>query len=131
MRDQQMKRGEDIQVFLHIQRVLRTVRISCLEVLKEVYCRWWFPKCDVTSAKVTGRPLCREACEYCVRACEKELSQLAIFRSHNGLKDVPIIWNIDQCRKFHYKNGGDTPECYYPRSLNSKFTNINQYKLKV
>ena len=97
---------------------------KCLAVFYEVYCQWWFPRCDVTSSIVTGRPPCKEACEWATTVCAKELEMAKAFNKQQGYSRHPVKWSIIKCTGLKYRNGGDMPECYYPRELNSKITNL-------
>ncbi|KAK3696535.1 hypothetical protein QZH41_015894 [Actinostola sp. cb2023] len=84
---------------------------TCLKVFYEVFCHWYFTKCDLTSSTVGGRPLCRESCEYATKICKKELEMAKIYDQD---------WGNIQCTDFKYRNAGDNPECYYTRELNNE-----------
>jgi hypothetical protein len=101
------------------------VRDSCLEVFNVTYCRYSFPKCDLTSVKPLAKPVCRETCEDAFKLCDKEVELLEGFnmKQRNDALDgngYPLYWDILNCSHFQFRNGGDNPECYYSRHLNSK-----------
>lgn len=107
------------------------VRDSCLKFFNRSYCEYSFPKCDLTSSWPKPRPVCRESCEDVYTLCDKEIELLLAFNMQrlgdaaNG-NDYPLYWDIINCSKLEYRNGGDLPECYFSRHLNSEYLHLFQ-----
>ena len=93
---------------------------ACVKVFIELNCHWNYPKCDLTSSTIVGRPPCRESCEYGTKICAKELEMAMGFNKQQGQDGWPLYWVIINCTDFKYRNAGDNPECHYLRELNSK-----------
>jgi hypothetical protein len=104
---------------------------SCMKVWNDSSCQGAFPKCDETSGTLRPKPVCRETCENEEKVCEKELKMLINFSKipMSSPNQYPLYWKFENCSDLQFRNGGDTPECYYYRLLNSK--SINVYELNI
>lgn len=113
------RKNETLNNILKGKYVMETVyqfEISkvCIAAIADSYCRWVFPKCDLTSDQPLPKFLCRETCEYTLKICPTAMNLLASYNSKNQ-------WHIFNCSKIPLRNGGDIPECYYSRHLNSTY----------
>jgi hypothetical protein len=101
------------------------LRESCIKVANDSSCQDAYPKCDKTSGTLRPKPVCRETCENAEKLCDKELEALREFNKirESSPNQYPLYWNLHNCSLLPYRNGGDTPECYYYRLLNGKSIN--------
>lgn len=101
-----------------------TVSKECVAAVTDAYCRWVFPKCDQTSIQPLPKPLCRKTCEYTIKTCSTGMDLLRTFKSNQN-------WHVFNCSKeAPLRNGGDIPECYYSRHLNSKYFHVLSIQYK-
>jgi len=88
---------------------------ECRPLIKDFYCRYHFPPCDISMDKPRARTICRRTYEYLDKeVCEKEM----IFVK-NAAKNAPVFdQDIINGSLYDDANGGDAPECYqyYPIS---------------
>lgn len=128
--EQQEHEGSYHRIFNGIKLVNKThnIEFNCKEVYLESTCRANFPKCDKTYEKPFPRPLCKETCEYGMKLCHE---YAAMVRRFNKLRDnlptpykYPLYWVIPDCKPLKFRNGGEAPECYFSRRLNSKLCSL-------
>jgi hypothetical protein len=132
----QDKSHSSFRNIVHGKRLLekyRKIRVPdfCMKVWNDSLCQAEYPKCDETSGTLRPKPVCRETCENVDKLCEKEIKILMKFNkvrvSQSSPNQYPLYWSLHNCSLLQFRNGGDTPECYYYRLLNSK--SINVYEL--
>lgn len=112
-------REESLQQYEDAKHLLRRYNFQiskiCNETVYDVYCHYYFPACDFTTAVVLKQPVCKESCLLVFENCKKELKRL------KSIYGSPFY--IMNCTNLPNKNAGDLPACYHHPSLNSKFTN--------
>jgi hypothetical protein len=100
------------------------LRESCIKVANDSSCQDAYPKCDKTSGTLRPKPVCRETCENTEKLCDKELETIMKFNKIPASSLGRSYWNLQNCSLLPFRNGGDTPECYYYPLLNSKSINF-------
>ena len=90
----------------------------CLDIIDEIYCFYYFPRCDMTSSLPMAQPVCIEACDeisrrYCPQEWELLTNDSLKIQRRNKTKTFELI----ECKKLPRRNGGTVPECYYPDVL--------------
>lgn len=104
-------------------RVLQDFEISetCIGSVDDIYCNHYFPECDNTSATLLPRPVCREACEILVlRYCKTEwlkAQQLNKMLSTSQFRSQVKHFDLINCTRLPRQEGGNIPECYYPKQF--------------
>ena len=98
----------------------RLIRPSCEKVFNDAYCTLRFPKCDVTTAVLQMQPVCKETCNNVYRKCDTEIKMAKRFNKLINGSGFPLYWDLVNCSPLPARNGGESPECYYARHLNSK-----------
>lgn len=110
---------------------IRLLTKFCMQLILHMYCRFLFPKCDLTSSFPRPQPICREACRELRNRCQREWNQIQ--RKHRSIR-----WKAQQnvtensscmerrftlmcCRDLPRRNGANIPECYYPEMLKGNF----------
>ncbi|KAK3696526.1 hypothetical protein QZH41_004875 [Actinostola sp. cb2023] len=121
---EQAKKERNLKLLDNGRKMLEQYQIvvskACVKVFIELNCHWNYPKCDLTSSTIVGRPPCRESCEYGTKICAKELEMAMGFNKQQGQDGWPLYWVIINCTDFKYRNAGDNPECHYLRELNNE-----------
>ena len=110
---------------------IRLLSKFCMQLILQMYCRFLFPKCDLTSSFPQPQPICREACKELRNRCQREWNQIQ--RKHKSIR-----WKVQQnvsensscmerrftlmcCKDLPRRNGANIPECYYPEMLTGNF----------
>lgn len=97
---------------------------TCEKSFNETYCRNRFPACDSTTSVLQEQPICRETCEDLYKKCHREFQLVELINKKLVGTDFPVYWRVVDCSSLPSRNGGESPKCYYSRSLNSKYTSI-------
>ncbi len=87
---------------------------KCRPLMRDLFCRYFFPLCDTSLDKPKARQICRRTCEYLDQElCKAEMIDIKEIASNGGF-DMDLI----DCSLYVDANGGDAPECYqyYPLS---------------
>ena len=96
-------------------------RKTCLDMFDDVYCHWYFPRCDATTSYLRPQPVCRESCELLMKTCDKELEMAIRFNEQQAAGGYPYYWEIMNCTEMRPSDGGQAPECYFQQKINSKW----------
>jgi len=91
---------------------------ECRPLMRDLYCRYHFPPCDISMDKPRARKICRRTCEYLDQElCEKEMILIRKAAETPGSLSA-AGQNMINCSLYDVVNGGDAPECYqyYPIS---------------
>ena len=99
----------------------------CFESLTNSYCRFAYPTCNQDSEKPSPKSICKETCEDTLKMCHNEIKKAKIFNKFSKKHKLPHLhWEMINCSLLRYRNGGDTPGCYYSPHLNSKFLEVKE-----
>ena len=99
----------------------------CHKLINDMYCHFFFPRCDFSSSKARPQPLCKEACRELKRRCGGEWVQVqkanlgVIWNAQYEVSGGSRSYNLMRCKGLPKRRGGTTPECYFPRILSGKF----------
>lgn len=108
----------------------------CWQLIVHMYCRFFLPKCDMTSSRPRAQPICKDACREFKNQCQREWTHAqrkfksvswAVQKLASGMeRSSSLMW----CRNLPRRRGPDIPECYYPKMLKG-ISYLFIYKLYV
>jgi len=88
---------------------------ECKPLMRDLYCRYHYPPCDISTDKPRARKICRRTYDY----MDKELCKKEMILIRDAAKTAPVFdQDIINGSFYDVANGGDAPECYqyYPIS---------------
>ena len=92
-----------------IDNIYSFVRQSCLDMVDDVYCHYYFQRCNMSS-----RPqlICRETCQKLYfEVCDREFAMV----KHFVETDPSVFIDIINCKTLSFRSGSSN--CYYPDKI--------------
>ncbi|XP_031564423.1 muscle, skeletal receptor tyrosine protein kinase-like isoform X2 [Actinia tenebrosa] len=109
------------------------LRKRCFQIIQDMYCHYYFPRCDTSSGNPQPQAICREACEILNFMCKPAWLQLMHtypgvtwyaqdeigerMHEHETLKSHTQKNILMKCSGLPRMDGPKIPECYIPKDL--------------
>lgn len=101
---------------------------KCRPIIRDLFCWYHFPPCEMSLEKPRARKICRRSCDYLDQdLCKKEMTEIKkAAASGSFFFDRDLI----NCSLYDVADGGNSPECYQYYPLSGKFMSTEVHNLR-